>query len=110
MCTPPADIFGLLEETKDENVKEEKEEEPEEEQEEEDTSSPKGKRKQTIMNQIHGIHYVKMSEDLKEPNLREVQQFVDWGKSQDFAENATFYTLLPVSRRSLQRMYLEHLK
>ena len=34
MCTPPADISGLLEGTKDENVKEEKEEEPEEEQEE----------------------------------------------------------------------------
>ena len=105
MCTPPADISGLLEETKDENVKEEKEEEPEEEQEEQDTSSSKGNEPDPWSPLCKNVR-----KDLKELYLREVQQFVDWGKSQDFAENAPFYTLLPVSRRSLRRMYLEHLK
>jgi len=41
--------------------------------------------------------------------LKEVQQFLDKGKSQNYAENAAFNVLLPVSRR-LRRTYLERLK
>ena len=52
----------------------------------------------------------KVGGDLKEPYLKEVQRFLDREKSQDYAENAAFNTLLPVSRRRLQRTYLERLK
>ena len=52
----------------------------------------------------------KVGEDLKEPYLQEVQRFLDKEKTQDYAENAAFNTLLPVSRRRLQRTYLERLK
>lgn len=42
-------------------------------------------------------------EDLKETFLKEVRQFLDRGKFQDYAENAAFNALLPVSRRGLRR-------
>jgi len=51
-----------------------------------------------------------VGEDLKEIYLKEVQQFLDKGKSQNYAENAAFNALLPVSRRRLRRTYLERLK
>ena len=40
----------------------------------------------------------------------EVRQFLDKGKSQEYAENAALNILLPVSRRRLRRTYLERLK
>ena len=52
----------------------------------------------------------KVGEDLKEPYLKEVQQFLDKGKSQEYNEKAAFNILLPVSRRRLRRTYLERLK
>ena len=51
----------------------------------------------------------KVGEDLQEPYLKEVRQFLDRGKSQAYAEDAAFNTLLPVSRR-LRKTYLERLK
>ena len=52
----------------------------------------------------------KVGEDVKEPYMKEVQQFLDRGKTQDYAKNAAFNTLLPLSKRRLRRTYLEHLK
>jgi len=43
----------------------------------------------------------KVGEDLKETYLKEVQQFLDKGKSQNYAENAALSALLPVSKRRL---------
>ena len=63
------------------------------------------------MNQIRGVRCVKkVGEDLQEPYLKEVQQFLDRGKSQAYAENAAFNALLPESRRKLRKIYLERLK
>ena len=42
--------------------------------------------------------------------MKEVQRILDRGKTQDYDEIAAFNALLPVSRRSLQRTYLERLK
>ena len=52
----------------------------------------------------------KVGEDIKETYLKEDQQFLDREKSQEYAENAAFNILLPVSRRRLRRTYLERLK
>ena len=52
----------------------------------------------------------KVGEGIKESCLREVQQFLGRGKTQDYAEIAPFNTLLPVSRKRLRRTYLERLK
>ena len=52
----------------------------------------------------------KVGEDLEESYLKEVQQFLDKGKTQDYAEIAAFNALLPVSKRRLRRTYLERLK
>ena len=51
-----------------------------------------------------------MGHDLKELYMNEVQQFLDRGKSQTYAENAAFNALLPVWRGRLRRTYLERLK
>ena len=51
-----------------------------------------------------------VGEDLEEQFLKEVQRFLDRGKSKDYAEIAAFNTLLPVSRRNLRKTYLERLK
>ena len=92
-------LFGfLLEENYNENVEEKEEEsssseeEPEQEKEEETSSSEEEQ---------------EMDE---ESYLKEVQQFPDKGKPQDYAEIAPFNALLPVSKRSLRRTYLERLK
>ena len=42
--------------------------------------------------------------------MKEVQLFLDRGKTKDYGLNAAFNTLLPVSRRGLPRTYLECLK
>jgi len=108
------DIFGPVEDNNDENVEEEEEvgeEEPEEEQEEEDSSSSE-EEEEADDNEPDPWSPLcqNVGEDLKEPYLKEVQQFLDKGKSQNYAKNAAFNALLPVSRRRLQRTYLEHLK
>ena len=69
-------------------------------------AASKKNKKWTTMNQIHGSHYVKkVGEDLKESYLKEAQQFLDKGKTQDYAEIAAFNTLLPVSRRLRTLIY-----
>ena len=52
----------------------------------------------------------KVRHDLKDLYWSEVQQFLDRGKSQTYAENAAFNAPLPVSRERLRRAYLERLK
>ena len=52
----------------------------------------------------------KVGEDTQETYLKEVQQFLDREKTQDYAEIAGFFVLLPVSKRRLRRTYLERLK
>ena len=52
----------------------------------------------------------KVGEDIQETYLKEVQQFLDRGKTQDYAEIAAFNTLLPVSKRRLRKTCLERLK
>ena len=42
--------------------------------------------------------------------MKEVQQCLDKGKTQDYAETAAFNTLLLVSRKKLRSTYLERLK
>jgi len=51
-----------------------------------------------------------VGEDLQEPYMKEVQRFLDRGKTQHHAENPAFNTLLPVSRGRLRKTYLERLK
>ena len=122
MRTPSTDIFGPVEEDYDENVEEEveedepeeeqEEEEPEQEQEEEENSSSSEEEEEADDDEQDPWRPLrqKVGEDLKEPYLKEVQQFLDKGKSQEYAENAAFNILLPVSRRRLRRTYLERLK
>ena len=122
MRTPSRDIFGPVEEDNDESVEEEvEEEEPEEEQEEEEPEQEQEKEEDSSsceeeeeadddepdpwspLRQVVGVN-------LKEPYLKEVQQFLDKGKSQEYADNTAFNILLPMSRRRLRRTYLERLK
>ena len=121
MCTPSTDIFGHVEEDNDEKVEEveeeepeegQEEEEPEQEQEEEEDSSSCEEEEEADDDEPDPWRPLrqKVGEDLKEPYLKEVQQFLDKGKSQEYAENAAFNILLPVSRRRLRRTYLERLK
>ena len=51
-----------------------------------------------------------MGQDLKELYWNKVQQFLDRGKSQTYADNAAFNALLPVWRGRLRKAYLERLK
>ena len=118
MRTPSTDMFGLVEENNDENIKEEEveeeqeEEEPEEEPEQKETSSSEGEEEADDDDEPDPRRPLrqKVGEDLKKTYLKEVQQFLDRGKSQHYAENAFFNALLPVSRRRLRRTYLERLK
>ena len=108
------DIFGPVEENSDDSVEEEEEEEPEEEQEKDQISS--------IFEEVGEAEEdkpdddpwrplrQKVGHDLKDLYWNEVQQFLDRGKSQTYAENAAFNVLLPVSRGRLRRAYLERLK
>ena len=124
MRTPSTDIFGPVEENNDERVEEEEqedeeeveeeqeEEEHEEEPEEEETSSSEEEEEADDDDEPDPWRPLrqKVGEDIKETYLKEVQQFLDRGKSQEYAENAAFNILLPVSRRRLRRTYLERLK
>ena len=122
MRTPSTDIFGPVEENNDENIEEDeeqeeeeeeeveeeqKEEEPEEEPEEEETSSSEEEEEADDDDKPDPWRALrqKVGEDLKETYLKEVQQFLDRGKSQHYAENAAFNALLPVSRKRLRRTY-----
>ena len=124
MRTPSTDIFGPVEENNDENIEEDQEQEEEEEEEEEveeeqgeqepeeeETSSSEEEEEADDDDEPDPWRPLcqKVGEDLKETYLKEVQQFLDRGKSQHYAENAAFNALLPVSRR-LRRTYLERLK
>ena len=117
MLTPSTDMFGPVAENNDENVEEEpeeeEEEEPEEEQEpEEDTSSTEEEEEEADDDESDPWSPLRqeVGEDIKEPYLKEVQQFLERGKSQTYAENAAFNALLPLSRRRLRKTYLERLK
>ena len=119
MRTPSTDIFGPLDENNDENIEEEEEvkeeqeqEEPEEEPEEEETSSSEEEEEADDDDEPDPWRPLrqKVGKDLKETYLKDVQQFLDRGKSQHYAENAAFNALLPASRRRLRRTYLERLK
>ena len=113
MRTPSRHIFGPMEEDNDENKEEEvEEEEPEQEEEEEEDSSSCEEEEEADDDEPDPWRLLRQNvgEDLKEPYVKEVQQFLDKGKSQEYAENAAFNILLPVSRRRLRRTYLEHLK
>ena len=44
------------------------------------------------------------------PYTEEDKRFLDRGKTQEYAENASFNALLPLSSRRLQRTYLPQLK
>ena len=112
-----AGLFGFpLEENYNENVEEKEEEsssseeEPEQEKEEETSSSEEeGKIDDDEPDPWKPLRE-KVGEDLEESYLKEVQQFLDKGKTQDYAETAAFNTLLPVSRKRLRSTYLERLK
>ena len=120
MRTPSTDIFGPVEENNDENIEDEEQEEDEEveeqeeeEPEEEETSSSEEEEEEADDdNEPDPWHPLrqKVGEDIKETYLSEVQQFLDRGKSQHYAENAAFNALLPASRRRLRRTYLDRLK
>ena len=115
MRTPSTDIFGPVEENNDENIEDEEveeEQEEEEPEEEEISSSEEEEEADDDDNEPDPWHPLrqKVGEDTKETYLREVQQFLDRGKSQHYAENAAFNALLPVSRRRLRRTYLDRLK
>ena len=102
------DIFGPVEDNNDENVEEEvDEEEPEEEQEEDEDSSSSEEEEEADDDEPDPWSPLRQNvgEDVKETYLKEVQQFLDKGKSQTYAENAAFNVLLPVSRRRLRRTY-----
>ena len=73
----------------------EDEEDPEEEPEEEDTSSSEEEEEADDDDEPDPWRPLrqKVGEDLKEIYLKEVQQFLDRGKSQRYAENAAFNAL-----------------
>ena len=87
-------------------------EEKEEQDEEEESSSSEEEEEEEIDDDEPDPRTPlreKVGEDIKESYVKEVQQFLVRGKTQDYAEVATFNTLLPVSRRRLRRTYLERL-
>ena len=110
------DIFDTEEEggSNEENVEEELEEEPEEEEEEEENSSSSEEEGETDDDEPDFDPWdplrKQVGEDLKESYMEEVKRFLDKGKTQDYAEKAAFNALLPLSRRRLQRTYLQRLK
>ena len=93
---------------------EEEEEEPEEEQEKDEISSIFEEQEEVEEDEPDYDPWQtlrqKVRHDLKDLYWNEVQQFLDRGKSQTYAENGAFNALLPVSRGRLRRAYLEHLK
>ena len=85
------DIFGPVEDNSDVKVEEEEEveeEEPEEEQEEEEDSSSSEEEEEADDDEPDPWSPLRQNvgEDLKETYLKELQQFLDKGKSQHYAE------------------------
>ena len=108
MRTPSTDIFGPMEENNDENVEEEVEDVEQEEREDSSSSEEEEEADDDEPDPWSPLRQ-NVGEDLREPYLKEVQQPLDKGKSQEYAENAAFNILLPVSRRRLRGTYLERL-
>ena len=104
------DIFGLVEENSDCSV----EEEPEEEQGKGEISSIFEEEGEAEDDNADHDPWLPLRQqvghDLKELYMNKVQQFLERGKSQTYAENAAFNALLPVWRGRLRRTYLERLK
>ena len=100
-------IFGPMEENSDDSV----EEEPEEEQEKDKISGIFKEEGEVEDNEAdHDLWRPlcqQVGKDFKELYMSKVQQFLERGKSQTYAENAAFNALLPVWRGRLQRTYLE---
>ena len=89
MRTPSTDMFCPVEDNNDENieeeVEEEEDEEPEEEEEkEEDTSNSEEEGEADVDDEPDPWSPLRQNvgEDLNETYLKEVQQFLDMGKSQ----------------------------
>ena len=78
------DIFGPVEDNNDENVEEEEEPEEEQEEEEDDSSSEEAEEADDDEPDPWSPLRQNVGEDLKEPYLKEVQQFLDKGKSQNY--------------------------
>ena len=112
MRSPSTDIFGPVEENNDENIEEEEQEDEEEVEEEQEEEEPEEEEEADDDNEPDPWRPLrqKVGESINETYLKEVEQFLDRGKSQHYAENAAFNALLPVSRRRLRRTYLERLK
>ena len=107
------DIFGPVEEggSHEENVeKKEEEEEPEQEQEEdEDSTSSEEEREVEDDEQDYDPWNplrIKSRGRSRRTLHERSQRFLDRGKTQGYAENAAFNTLLPVSRRIDRSLYL----
>ena len=102
-----SDIFGPVEENDDDHV--EKEEEPEGEQDKDQISYIFGEKGEVEDDKPDYDPWrplrQKVGHDLKELYMNEVQQFLDKGKSQSYAENTAFNFLLPVCRGRLRRTY-----
>ena len=120
MRSSSTDIFGPVEENNDENIEQEEQEEQEELEEEQEEEEPEEEETSSSEEEEEAddgaerdpwlLLRQKVGESINETYLKEVQQFLDRGKSQHYAENAAFNALLPVSRRRLRRTYLERLK
>ncbi len=109
------DIFDTEPEggSDEENVEEEKPEEEEGEAEEENSSSSEEEGEVEDNDSDYDPWdplRTKVGEDLKESYMEQVKQFLDKGKTEDYAETAAFNALLPLSRRRLRKAYLERLK
>ena len=100
------DIFDNEEEgeSNEENI-----EEPEEEQNEEDENSGSEEEDEDPDYDPWLPLRRKVREDIEEKYIKEVKRFLDMGKTQDYAANAAFNVLLPLSRRRLRRTYLQRL-
>ena len=92
------DIIGPVGGNDDDSVEEE--EEPEEEQEKDRISNIFGEKGEVEEDKPDYDPWrplrQKVGHDLKELYMNDVQQFLDKGKSQSYAENAAFNVLLPV--------------
>ena len=108
------DIFGPVKGNSDDSEEEEEEEEPEEEQEKDQISSIFEEEGEVEEDKPDYDPWrplrQKVGQDLKELYWNKVQQFLDRGKSQTYADNAAFNALLPVWRGRLRKSYLERLK
>ena len=82
------------------------EEEPEKEEEEEEEEEEEGERSSSSEEKEKCDKDYDPWEDLREPYTKEVQRFPDMGKTQDYAENAAFNTLLPLSRKEAKKKLL----